>query len=123
MVPDRPVIFSAHDQVRVRVSVVAEAVAVGDRYGRGDPIHTYILDENQLFFSPRKGGHRRIRPGVHMGAGILDLAIGTRFDDAARAKFFEEFGIFRIVLIFRFLFGIEMVKEFYCWIVGASYLL
>ena len=43
-------------------------------------------------------------------AGILDLAVRRALDDTARPELLSELGILRVVLVLRFLFGIEVVE-------------
>ncbi len=43
-------------------------------------------------------------------AGVLDLSIGTRLDYATGAKFLSELRIFRVILIFRLFFGVEVIE-------------
>ncbi len=43
-------------------------------------------------------------------AGVFNLAIGSRFDDATRAELFAEFRVFRIVRVLRFFFRIQVVE-------------
>ena len=44
------------------------------------------------------------------GAGIFNLAVGRRFDDAAWAELLLELRIFRVVVGFRFFFRVQVIE-------------
>ena len=51
-----------------------------------------------------------LHPLLSEGAGVFDLAVRIRVDDAARAELFAEARIFRVVLVFGFLFGVQVIE-------------
>ena len=61
----------------------------------------------------RGGGEfliHRLHPLLHEGSGVLDLAVGERVDDAARAESLLELGALRIVGILRLFLGIQVIE-------------